>query len=525
MSFGAHLVMKIAAVTASPYAVQQPMNDDAVIPYPPPVPNILPFTSSMRVGSDRQWLRTVGYAGIESAGKVRQAEIGIMSDGTLAARVPAPSGRGHWIYDDKRLTLEGKATPGNYEMVAQRVRELIRHGAISNPIVSDVASRGFDALSGARITAQVMQSIRKKMMPGTGLWLQAFQRSSGLDVAHQRFVKAQTSLDEALKQYGVYPDAPRARVKLDQAFTEAVLATAGYLKAGGESFQHSARREVQQLSDLVRQLTLVAATALLGPKGGILQALGTRAFDRLTPGPRMYSSTGVDDLTTMMTVLAAIKAGDLAHFLAEGARVGTAGRTAIGTLLHFLADSVTETGGRVVQGLLNGETAPELWRNARAAFTGSGLASVVSSLTVQLLEERTKIPKAQLVAWAESLERVFGRLGVHVSTNQADIRPEGATGGQAPGSGPSAKNITVFDLLRIEASQRAPMYDDKQVPGLDFLRKVQSAAVGLDIPGVLPASGVLESAQDVAIAIWAVLESKKTDAEKQAFMNRLLEGQ
>jgi len=506
------------------FAALQPMNIAALHIGPPPDPPLPPPTPSTRGSRSRQWLRTIGYAGIETAGRLRQAEIGLMSDGTLAARVPLSGGRGHRVYDEASMGLLGSASPSDYPRVAQRVRELIRHGAISEPIITPTAPLGWDARSAALTTASVMAGIRQRMMPGTGHWLQAFARGSELRAAYQGFIRAQAHLDDAVKQHSLYPNAPQQGARLAQATNEAVLATAHFLRAGGEPFERAARREVRQLADLARQLSLVGATAALGPLGGILQALGSRAFDLLTPGPRMYSSTGVNDVTLILTVLGAMKAGDVTHHWAQGAGAGPGVRIALGTLLHFLSDTVTETSGRVAQGLLDGETGPELWHHARAAFTGSGLASLVSSLTVEVLEHRTRIPKAQLVAWSESLERVFSRLGVYVATNQADTRATArAPGRPTSGTGPAA-NITVFDLLRIEANQQAPLYQRQQVPGLDFVRKVQSAAVRLGTPEALPASGVLESPHDVAVAMWAVLASKPTDAEKAAFLRHLLEG-
>jgi hypothetical protein len=492
-----------------------------------------------------RWSKTVGYAGVEHQGTLLQAEIGEMSDGRYAARVRLAGGRFR-IYDADTMKLSA-AQARDFKAVQARVRQLIHPStrAISQPMVTvlhPTATPKWDLLDASATMRSVMDRIRSKMMPGTGLWLRTFDRST-LSTAFERFAKAQTGLRQAIHQQKRAPNTPQVRDKLEAATIEAVLATNQYIRAGGIGFEQAARREVTELADLVRALSIVVGTAAGGPLLGGSVATGTRVFDITTPGPRMYRSSGVADVANILFTAGAMRAGEWAHKLAGGVGPRIApwigklppkiqvplthkltkatGTISLATVLHLLSDTVAETGGRVAQDTLDGRSKTEIQRNARAAFLGSGLMSLFSSVTVEILEHTTKIPAGTLVAWSESLERLLTKLGVYVSVAQNNRKqPEAAKARAAVNGGSS--NMTLFDLLYLEAKHRAPLFGD--VPGLQFLRKLQSAAVRVQDAGkgqALPPTGVLSNQQDVTLALWTVLGSMKTDAEKKRFMTHI----
>ena len=464
--------------------------------------------------ADPHWLKTIGYAGIEHQGVLRQAEIGLLTDGTCAARTPVAGARGKYrVYtaEDMRLTPRQAR---NVSIVAARVRVLIepRTAAITLPISGPTKmapTSGWNAWQAGLVTQKAMHDLRSAMMPGTGLWLKTFDRS--LSESYERFVAAQRNLDSMIAEEQRQPKTARPSTDFALATEQAILATGRYLRAGGREFQSAARDEVGQLANVSRDMSVSAGTALGGPVAGLTIAGLTRYQDIAQPGPRIYTTSGLEDAISILSTTGALKAGDAAEALSHGKKAQIAWDIA----LHWAADVVPEAAGQAFKSWLKQKPLDKIKSDSLSAGAAATGPSLVNSVVTAVMDKVYKIDRSRTLALGEAIEKLFTRgLVTYAVGKDGNRRPTAPPGLRPPG------DLSLFDLLYIEAKHNAPLYGS--VPGMDFLRRLQSAAVrSVGASKVLQPDGVLRNEGDVALALMVVMGEKKTLAERQAFSRYL----
>lgn len=371
-------------------------------------------------------------------------------------------------------------------------------------------------------------------MPGSALVDRAL--AGGVDSPRSILDHARRELAGALTENSVN------EVGLDDRTARALEAFERF-HPGAAARDRQALNATRGLADFVRDSSVTAATALLGPLGGALQASGTALFDRLMPGDSVYEADAVADITNIASTYGAIRAAGWAHHLEPSivGRIGplvaglpetarnifaskiaqTVGGMTLDATLHLLADTIAETGGQVAQDLLDGRRGVEVAQNARDAAFGAGGASLVSTLAVEVLDRKGVLPREQLVMIAETLERVSAKIGVRVAVgrDEADVAGASAHASAANGSDlsgpPRQDSFNAAYFLRQELTHGVDLGDD--VPGLRELRLIHAYATLAERSNpaagpVLPENGYMTTEADVATTLALLLERMNPQA-------------
>lgn len=424
----------------------------------------------------------------------------------------------------KGAALAGGSTPAKHAQATEETRSIELF--VTAPPYEDATA------AKAKAALKLIDAVTGRLMPGSALVDRAL--AGGGETPRSILDQRRKELGNALSE----SSADRDDEGLAAVTTKALEAFESF-HPGGVARDGRALAATRGMADFVRDSSVTAATALLGPMGGALQATGTRLFDRLMPGDRVYESNTVADLANIASTHGAIKAAGWAHQLEPSIvkRIGpliarmpeaaqnvfaskfakTAGEMTLDATLHLLSDTIAETGGRVAQDALDGRGGGEIARNARDAAFGAGGASLTSTLAVEVLDRKGVLPREQLVMIAETLERVSAKMGVRMAVggdDAGDVAPDvSGRSGDATPSRP--ENFDAAYFLRQEMLHGVDLGDD--IPGLRELRLIHNHATLAERSNpaagrILPEGGYMKSEADVATTLALLLERMNPEA-------------